>query len=174
MRETKGFTLVELLVVITIIGTLMALLLPAVQAARESARRATCQNNQHQLSLAMLSFESAKKHFPGYRNNVSKVGASNPTITTWIVPILPYIERRDLYDLWSGKVTSEDPDEKKVRINLLICPSSPPEWSPAPLAYIPNRGAYGKDDSPAEGVCLNLAPPPGGAPPPRGRARSHQ
>ena len=61
-----GFTLVELLVVITIIGMLTALLLPAVQNAREAGRRATCNNNQHQLSIAMQNFESAKQYFPGF------------------------------------------------------------------------------------------------------------
>jgi len=151
VQRTKAFTLVELLVVIVIIGTLMAMLLPAVQAAREAARRATCQNNQHQLSLAMLTSESSLGHFPGYKN---KVGS---TTTTWVVPILPYIDRRGLYDMWSGKVPG-DPLKKKVLIKLLICPSNPPAvYGGSPLAYVPNRGRFGKDDNPAEGVCLNLA-----------------
>ncbi len=149
--KTKGITLVELLVVITIIGMLMAMLLPAVQAAREAARRATCQNNQHQLSLAMLCFESGVGYFPGYKNRVGS------TTTTWIVPILPYIERGKLYDMWSGEVPG-DPLEKKVLIKLLICPSNPPAvYEGSPLAYVPNRGRYGKDDSRAEGISLNLA-----------------
>ena len=59
-----GFTLVELLVVIAIIGILVALLLPAVQAAREAARRAQCQNHMKNIALAVLNFESAKKHLP--------------------------------------------------------------------------------------------------------------
>ncbi len=66
----RGFTLVELLVVITIIGMLMALLLPAVQAAREAGRRAACMNNQKQLSLGVIQFESAHGQFPGYADKI--------------------------------------------------------------------------------------------------------
>lgn len=151
MRITKGFTLIELLVVIAIIGVLIALLLPAVQSAREAARRTACMNNQKQLSLAMVAFESDSGYFAGYKN---KVG---PTTTTWVVPMLPYIEHQHLYDLWWAGVPP-DQARKKVPINLLVCPSNPPNSSErSPLGYIPNRGRYGRDDCPAEGVCLNHA-----------------
>ena len=65
-NERRGFTLVELLVVITIIGMLMGLLLPAVQAAREAGRRNTCSSNQHNLGLALMSYQSAKQSLPGF------------------------------------------------------------------------------------------------------------
>ena len=74
-RDHRGFTLVELLVVIAIIGTLVGLLLPAVQAARESSRRGACQNNIKQLSLAMLNYESARKRLP---NNFGKEANAAP------------------------------------------------------------------------------------------------
>ena len=67
-RSVGGFTLVELLVVITIIGVLIGLLLPAVQAAREAGRRAQCMNNEHNLALAMINFETRRHYFPGFIN----------------------------------------------------------------------------------------------------------
>ncbi len=93
-RRRVGFTLVELLVVITIIGMLMALLLPAIQAAREAGRRNTCSNNIRNLGTALLTIEGTKRGFPGYANIVNHKRAS------WIVPILPNLERTDLYQRW--------------------------------------------------------------------------
>ncbi len=127
----KAFTLVELLVVITIIGMLMALLLPAVQAAREAARRATCVNNQKQLALAMVNFESSRRYFPGWRNQLPDHNAS------WVVMLFPYLERNDLWNEWMGGTA------RAVRINFMICPSNPPTTTAAGRAdnaYVANTG----------------------------------
>jgi prepilin-type N-terminal cleavage/methylation domain-containing protein len=106
-RATRGFTLVELLVVITIIAILIALLLPAVQSARETARIAQCQNNLKQLALGCLGHESATKRFPtggwGFAwtgdpdrgNDWNQPGG-------WIYNVLPYIEQQTLHDLGKG------------------------------------------------------------------------
>ena len=97
----RGFTLVELLVVIAIIGILVALLLPAVQAAREAARRAQCQNNLKQLALAALNHMSTKKQFPeGSRNKVPATPFkqfASPR-ESWYPYLLPYIEEATAFD----------------------------------------------------------------------------
>ena len=93
--KSTAFTLVELLVVITIIGILISLLLPAVQAAREAARRMQCQNNLKQVGLALLNYETANGMFPP--------GGLTPTYYwayghSWWVRILPYVEQNNIFD----------------------------------------------------------------------------
>jgi prepilin-type N-terminal cleavage/methylation domain-containing protein/prepilin-type processing-associated H-X9-DG protein len=103
MKRRNGFTLVELLVVIAIIGILIALLLPAVQAAREASRRAACTNNLKQIGLANLNYESAKKKYPPGRLNVNDGNDCAPYATatniaaSGFVLILPFIEDSGLY-----------------------------------------------------------------------------
>ena len=99
----RGFTLVELLVVITVIGMLMALLLPAVHAAREAARRSQCTNNLKQIGLGILNFESAHKKLPtGGEGTIAN--AANPNGMTCfatqslMTQLLPFIEQQDLYN----------------------------------------------------------------------------
>ncbi len=101
IRATKtGFTLVELLVVIAIIGILVALLLPAVQAAREAARRSQCQNNLKNIGLAIQSFHNDQRHVPYSVNPFDQTPKRYATYTGkgWIVDILPYLEETALYD----------------------------------------------------------------------------
>src|SRR3954462_14274961 len=84
-----GFTLVELLVVIAIIGILVALLLPAIQAAREAARRTKCVNQLKNIGLACLNYESARKTYPPSSTNASNVNING---LSWHMLILPYVE----------------------------------------------------------------------------------
>ena len=88
-KQRSAFTLVELLVVISIIGVLISLLLPAVQSAREAARRATCANRERQLALAVTEFEAAKREFPGYVNGL---GLGKRKLASWLVLVSPYLE----------------------------------------------------------------------------------
>src|SRR5947209_17695144 len=89
LRRRQGFTLIELLVVIAIIAILIGLLLPAVQKVREAAARLKCQNNLHQMSLAMLHYHDANQAFPP--------AFAKPSNYRWAVWILPYLEQGTLY-----------------------------------------------------------------------------
>jgi prepilin-type N-terminal cleavage/methylation domain-containing protein/prepilin-type processing-associated H-X9-DG protein len=140
-RNKLGFTLVELLVVIAIIGILVALLLPAIQAAREAARRSQCVNNLKQLGVAMHNYHDTHKHLP--------IGSYSCCSGTWLMAILPFIEEQQLGDLytWQPKeivdgfdpkysydaqdLTSTPPirnlDVVRTRIATLTCPSDEPQ-----------------------------------------------
>ena len=98
-RESRGFTLVELLVVIAIIGILVGLLLPAVQAAREAARRMQCSNNLKQLGLAMLNYESTTKKLPalGFWSSTGP-GVNAGRNWSWVLAVLPYVEQTAKYN----------------------------------------------------------------------------
>jgi prepilin-type N-terminal cleavage/methylation domain-containing protein/prepilin-type processing-associated H-X9-DG protein len=119
-----GFTLVELLVVITIIGILIALLLPAVQAAREAARRMQCCNNEKQIGIALHNFENSNKHFPagntGWLKNGSWAGL------TVFLQILPYLEQGNLYQEFDPNIRWGDPPNQYLlgkNIATYACPS---------------------------------------------------
>lgn len=100
MRKTSAFTLVELLVVIAIIGILVALLLPAVQAAREAARRSQCINNLKQIGLALHNYHDTKGQFPESQTYSGNGSGTNcePGFYSWHSMLLPFIEENALYD----------------------------------------------------------------------------
>ena len=130
-QTRQSFTLVELLVVIAIISTLMGLLLPAVQNAREAGRRNTCSNNISQISKALIAYDGSKGTLPGW-----KQAMGNTLIqTTWAIPILPNLERSDIYRTW------EAGSPVNSIVAIFKCPSSPSDSSDPTTAYAANIGA---------------------------------
>src|SRR5262245_31198214 len=136
--KRNGFTLVELLVVIAIIGVLVALLLPAVQSARESARRSQCNNNLKQVTLGMLNYaDGFKQTFP--------VGEYSCCWGTWLVALLPFVEQQSLFDQYKyfGSIQNAAGDNfaqvdantryggsmnlavTRTEIKAYLCPSDP-------------------------------------------------
>jgi len=149
---TRAFTLVELLVVIAIIGVLVALLLPAVQAAREAARRMQCANNVRQIGLALSNYQSAHRTFPP-GTLVSDPACSPPSSTQrrapWTVRLLPYMELMPLYEqftmkgqfaaiLGSGGDSTNNRDAQNTPVSGFKCPSDP-----APLETDPGLNYLG-------------------------------
>ncbi len=149
-----AFTLIELLVVIAIIGILVAMLLPAVQAAREAARRTQCNNNIRQVAIAAHNFADAKKHFP---SSIRPAGLTTLPRIAGILQILPYLEEQGSYDKYDLSKNWSHADNRAIvsqQIATLLCPSSPsperldgvPEnspWKPevaAPTDYSPTVG----------------------------------
>jgi prepilin-type N-terminal cleavage/methylation domain-containing protein/prepilin-type processing-associated H-X9-DG protein len=102
-----GFTLVELLVVIAIIGTLVGLLLPAVQAARESARRSTCSNNLKQITLALSVFHDGKQQFPTGVVAPSNMGSAFNQRISWMLQLLPFVEEAGLYSSLAPRISPQ-------------------------------------------------------------------
>jgi prepilin-type N-terminal cleavage/methylation domain-containing protein/prepilin-type processing-associated H-X9-DG protein len=124
----RGFTLVELLVVIAIIGILISLLLPAVQAARESARRSQCQNNLKQLGLALQGFHDTHGVFPA--SGWTMVGPGNPLgkFVGWRPLTLPFIEQESLQELYNFDLNwweGTNPTAGAVLVRTYQCPSVP-------------------------------------------------
>ena len=160
MARRRAFTLVELLVVIAIIGVLVALLLPAVQAAREAARRSQCSNNLKQLGIAVHNHHDSFGHIPPNANNLQFEAATGNRFgwqrLSYIVPILPYMEQKPLYDRviqytltdqrpWHNWNDATGPSPYITKISTLTCPSDPVppniqrDWC-APTNYHCNRG----------------------------------
>jgi prepilin-type N-terminal cleavage/methylation domain-containing protein/prepilin-type processing-associated H-X9-DG protein len=126
MIKKRGFTLVELLVVIAIIGVLVALLLPAVQAAREAARRTSCANKLRQVALAALMHEESLKFFPPAARR--RDDSTSNTTFSYVAVVLPYLENSQLHDLVDYNYPWNHENNRNARetpLELFRCPSQP-------------------------------------------------
>jgi len=158
----NGFTLVELLIVIAIIGMLVALLLPALQTAREASRRASCSNNFRQIGSAIHLYHDAHSGFPpGGVTEGAFLDKKQRNFTTWTIQILPFMEQTNIYEQYSQPQLNESRANKSVRemfLSVHSCPSdlnrrtlqipdSGPGWDKK-LMYMPGsyRGVGGRSD----------------------------
>jgi prepilin-type N-terminal cleavage/methylation domain-containing protein len=126
MRQRSGFTLIELLVVIAIIGVLVALLLPAVQQAREAARRVQCRNNLKQIGIALHNYHDTHSTFPfGYLKKDDPV-EGNSAGFGWLAMLLPQLELNTVYNQFNWNVPLFDPINQAPRMlqpKVFLCPS---------------------------------------------------
>jgi prepilin-type N-terminal cleavage/methylation domain-containing protein/prepilin-type processing-associated H-X9-DG protein len=133
-RSPRGFTLVELLVVIAIIGILVAMLLPAVQAAREAARRSSCTNNLKQMGLALHNYHDTFKSFPPRKGGTSQGTVHNSERKSAFVALLPFYEQAPMHDQIAAGDATYPPwgpsawtswTVWNVAPEVLLCPSTP-------------------------------------------------
>jgi prepilin-type N-terminal cleavage/methylation domain-containing protein len=166
MTRRRAFTLIELLVVIAIIGVLIALLLPAVQAAREAARRAQCTNNLKQIGLAIHNYHDVNNAFPM---------SSAPSGISGHARMLPYLEQKNVYDsinfdlAWSPDASGFDPNKtaRGTTISTFLCPSDTVTVLPPGYAGTNYRMSNGsslvRSYTPGDSSHVNATmPPPNG------------
>jgi prepilin-type N-terminal cleavage/methylation domain-containing protein/prepilin-type processing-associated H-X9-DG protein len=129
--SSRGFTLVELLVVIAIIGVLVALLLPAIQSAREAARRSSCGNNLKQIGLGLQNYHDARKTFP-YSNVFTSQNTGNQCCASyqgpnWVVAMLPFVEGSNVITLYNKKAfyvdIAQNVSFRGATLPFMLCPS---------------------------------------------------
>ena len=140
------------MVLIIICSALLLMLIPWLLRQREGPRAARCAKNLVNLARGLLQCESLQQHFPGYCNRVARQPDGRWLAASWVVPVLPYLNRDDLYQQWSqGEAAA-------AVLPGLLCPDDPkaaPEPGTAPSSYVVNCGLPGDADTAAEGVFHN-------------------
>jgi prepilin-type N-terminal cleavage/methylation domain-containing protein/prepilin-type processing-associated H-X9-DG protein len=175
-NSKRAFTLVELMMVILIIGMLLALLIPAVNSARENARNNTCKNNLRQVAVAIDHYESKRGKYPGVVDGIVRGNNLREFIARPLIyMILPQLERKDLYEVNDGRNYPQDGVDLSNQLHLavLVCPSDPKPSGASATSYVYNTGMPGPlspstpgADNPANGVFtfryINYLTPPAG------------
>ncbi len=134
-EHSSQFTLRDLFVATAIVGLICTFAPSCLQVARTPSRRNTCQSNQHNISLAAMQFAEAHRYYPGYAN---RLGSKT---TSYLVTIMPYLEKSDIYEVWRKSPGTAAPPEATVYCNIFVCPSNIPTGSSsAPNAYVINAG----------------------------------
>lgn len=148
VQNRYGFTLVELLVVIAIIGILVALLLPAIQAAREAARRTQCTNNLRNLALGVLNYHDSRTIFPApatvFSEKIEPLYGTR-VFRSWAIDILPYIEQAPLHDRFTINATTRVSDAvnevaRSTELSVMLCPSDTGQGN----YFIENEGRWAR------------------------------
>lgn len=153
LRSRAAFTLVELLVVITIIGMLIALLMPAVNNARQAAQQTTCINNMRNYAVALQAYVSSKEFFPGYRLTLKQnTPAPNLKVypsVSWQVALLPQLQRVDLYQTWQTYTDNTAQPPTMPYMEIAVCPSdNTPIGKKDPwTSYVVNGGTLDRHDT---------------------------
>lgn len=149
----RGFTLIELLVTIAIIAVLVALLLPAVQQAREAARRSQCKSNLKQIGLALHNYHDVHRSFPPFfinrTGNATRIADADKG-ANWLVFLLPFIDQAPLYNQWDFDIPANQNSGRSQNLPIYKCPTDPQSDS-APCVYAGggwSRGNYGMNVSP--------------------------
>ena len=145
-----GFTLVELLVVITIIGVLMAMLIPAIGRVREYAHRVACINNQSQIGLAMTVYATTKNHMPSTMSSFTDTSGNTNYTIGWAEGLMGQLGRNDL--ALRRSLPSRQLHSSKPYIQILVCPSDPTKVNATggPESYVPNGGCENGSGNPVD------------------------
>lgn len=150
----RAFTLVELLIVVVIISMLAGLLIPAVNYAREAARRTQCINNQKNLGIGIINYATNNNGLPGYLNQLGRYSNNSPRMLSWVVAILPEIEENKRYEILIADDAADDVDDDDNHFDN----AAPALQSSPPVLICPSAYLQQRSDTPILSYVVNCGP----------------